>query len=109
MQGFKPMNCVDLIGVAPEPRGIDVRRGGRTFYSLEVREVTGGARPFTEGLDIGELVGREQRSCRDHSERATEPRRLAQRAHRLVGPGNAGCEDQGEEEPRTKPHSSEAQ
>ena len=27
----------------------------------------------------------------------------------LVGPGNAGCEDQGEEEPRTKPHSSEAQ
>ena len=27
----------------------------------------------------------------------------------LVGPGNAGCEDQGEGEPRTKPHSSEAQ
>ena len=43
-----------------------------------VRGVTRGTRrPFTEGLDVGELVGRERKSRRDCSERATEPRRLA--------------------------------
>ena len=104
------MNCVDLRGVAPELRGVDVRRRDELLLSAQVRGVTRGTpRPFTEGLDVGELVGKEQRSCRDCSERATEPRRLAQRAHSLVGPGNADCEDQGEEEPRTEPHSSEAQ
>ena len=72
------MNCMDLRGVAPELRGVDVRRGDEPLLSARVRRITRGTpRPFTEGLDVGELVGRERKYCRDCSERATEPRRLA--------------------------------
>ena len=87
MLGFKTKELRRSAMSCTELRGVDVEEG-RTFFFLFRAESSceGNSRPFTDGLDVGELVG-DPEFCRESSEEATEPRRLALVRQFWVGPG----------------------
>ena len=87
MLGFKTKELRRSARSCTELRGVDVEEG-RTFFFLFRAESSceGKSRPFTDGLDVGELVG-DPEFCRESSEEATEPRRLAHVRQFWVGPG----------------------